>query len=108
MPKWSKRYQYTLAYRRRAKVNGTQASSFHVWSLVVIPNSIPGFWAQRCKHTSLWGIKNSRKREKGGFKEKEWMDKFRLDLIAEVHRCIHRKEGHELGRRPHDLYFTPQ
>ena len=33
-------------------------------------------FAKACKHVSLWGVENSRKREKkkDGFKMKEWMD----------------------------------
>ena len=53
-------------------------------------------FAKACKHTSLWGIKNSRKREKGGFKEKEWMDKFLSRSYRGDTQMHSQVEGHEL------------
>ena len=58
--------QRSMALRPRPFMSGPWLSSFILFLA----------FAKACKHISLGGIENSRKREKGGFKEKEWMDKF--------------------------------
>ena len=58
--------QRSMALKPRPFMSGPWLSSFILFLA----------FAKACKHISLGGIQNSRKREKRGFKEKEWMDKF--------------------------------
>ena len=63
-----------LASRRRAKVNGTQALSFHVWSLVVLLYSILGFCQGLQTRQSLGSREFQKERKK-----KRWLQNERVD-----------------------------
>lgn len=87
--------QRSMALKPRPFMSGPWLSSFILFLV----------FAKACKHISLWGMENSRKRKKGGFKEKEWMDKFLSRSYRGGTQMHTQVEGHDA---PHDLYFTLQ
>ena len=78
--------QRSMALKPRPFMSGPWLSSFILFLA----------FAKDCKHISLGGIQNSRKREKRGFKEKEWMDKFLARSYRGGTQMHTQVEGHEL------------